>query len=168
MAARKSSQDARNSRAQESRDAEQVREEHNDNWSQPGLLNAPEARPGFVQRWVRTKLGGNDDQGNLIRKLNQGWRPRQAGSIPKGYAAPTTSYGDYGNVVGTHDMLLMERPVEIHQKYADSVKESTRNQERAVKANLNQVHKPGDGVTSPELNVQRHVSTGRPVTVAED
>jgi hypothetical protein len=167
MAAKKAPQQ-RASRAQETRESEELHEEYADNWDQPGLLNAPEARPGFAQRWVRTKLGGTDDQGNLIRKLNQGWRPRQADTVPKGYAAPTTSYGDYGNVVGTHDMLLMERPSELNDKYVNRIKEDTRNLEHSVKRTLGQVHKPGSGLTSPSIEENRQVSTGRRVNVADD
>ena len=167
MAAKKAPQ-KRTSRAQETRESEPVHEANVDNWDQPGLLIAPEARVGFAQRWVRTMLGGKDDQGNLIRKLNQGWRPRQADTVPKGYAAPTTKHGEYGNVVGTHDMLLMERPSEMNQKYVDRIKEDTRNLERSVKRTLGQVHQPGSGLTSPSIEENRQISTGRPVTVADD
>lgn len=165
----KSTTRKRTTRTQEKRAAEPVHEYHGGFNEDGTLLDAPESRPGFVQRWVRTKLEGHDDPGNLVRRLNQGWRPRSADTIPKGFFAPTISHGEYGNVIGTHDMLLMERPEDLHQKYTDKVKEDTKNLERAVKANLGQTHNPNQqGFTRPQMETQTSVTKGRPAPVADD
>lgn len=158
----------RTTRAQETHEAEDIHEEYPEVWEDPSILTAPDPRPGYAQRWVRTKLNGNDDQRNLIKKLNQYWRPRAADTVPKGMFAPTINHGEYGNVVGTHDMLLMERPLRVHQAQAASVKEDTRNLEQVVRRNLGKTYEGEAGFRRPEMSVSSRVSKGRPVEVADD
>lgn len=91
-----------------------------DAWVEPSLLNAPAARPGFVQRWMRTKLGSEDDARNIMRRMNRGWRPRSADTIPAGEFAPTMKIPSFGQVIGVEGMVLVERPAEMqasHEQY---------------------------------------------------
>ena len=58
--------ESRNVRASETRDSvrdEEARREAA--WKPPALLDAPEARPGHVQRWVATSIQGRDTPDNV-------------------------------------------------------------------------------------------------------
>lgn len=158
---------ARTTRAQETRDNDSVRETHGDNWEEPSLLSAPKPRPGYVQRWVRTKLNGVDDPNNLVKRLNQGWQPRLAETAPDNYKHLSVVH-DGANVIGIHGMLLMERPEEVHNQHAQRTNAATRNQMRAVDENLFKAHQPGRGFEAPTMKESSRVEVGRPVTVADD
>lgn len=80
-------------------------------WARPSELEAPEPRPGYTQRWVRIKLGNEDDARNSMRKFREGWLPRQLDTCPEGYAPPTFSHSRLGNVIGVEDLILCEMPV---------------------------------------------------------
>ena len=80
-------------------------------WTRPSELEAPEPRTGFTQRWVRIKLGNEDDARNSMRKFREGWLPRQLDTVPKGYAPPTFSHSRLGNVIGVEDLILCEMPI---------------------------------------------------------
>ena len=62
----------RNVRADETRNSvrdEQARQETS--WKPPALLDAPEARPGFVQRWVATSIQGKDTPDNVYKRMRE-------------------------------------------------------------------------------------------------
>jgi len=159
----------RESRTQESHEAEVLHEPYNDSWESPALLNTDniQARPGFVQRWVRTKIRGNDDQNNVYRKINQGWKPRALDSVPKGQFVPKIDF-DGLNVIGIHGMILMERPEQQHKKHAAYNRELANNQLTAVKENMFNVHRAGDGLTRPQMSNKSEVSRGRLVDPDDD
>lgn len=150
------------SRTQETRAAEEVHETYDDKWESPSLLdthNIP-AKDGFVQRWVRTKTKGEDDQNNVFRKINQGWKPRLLSSVPKGSFVPNIDFQG-SDVIGIHGMILMERPKKQHEAQAAYNRKAADNQMLAVKQNMFKVHKEGDGITRPSMNSKSDVSKGR-------
>ena len=157
----------RNSRDEELRKAEDIHEEYGDDWEPPGLLDAPPPRPGFVQRWVRTRLGGSDDASNVGKKFNQGWRPRAASSIPKDSYYATTKR-DGKDVIGMEGVILMERPEKLHQAHARRNKQMADAQLQAADQDLFRVHTPGQGFSRPEKSSHSRVVKGRPVQVADD
>ena len=110
-----------------------VHEPYDDQWMPPLLTTAPPPMAGMVQRWIRVKLDGVDDPGNVARKMMEGWVPRPAASVPQGFFAPVTSYGQYGNVVGNSDSILMQRPVAMHEGYARHYRSLADRQNKSVK-----------------------------------
>lgn len=80
-------------------------------WSRPSELEAPEPRPGMTQRWIRVRLGNEEDARNSMRKFREGWMPRQLDTVPEGYAPPTFSHSRLGNVIGVEDLILCEMPI---------------------------------------------------------
>ena len=61
----------RNVRANETRDS--VRQQRPAvAWKPPSLLDAPEARPGFVQRWITTSIQGKDTPDNVYKRMREG------------------------------------------------------------------------------------------------
>ncbi len=80
-------------------------------WSRPSELDAPKPRAGFTQRWVRVKLGTEEDARNSMRKFREGWLPRQLDTVPDGYSPPTFAHSRLGNVIGVEDLILCEMPI---------------------------------------------------------
>jgi hypothetical protein len=65
-------------------------------WKRPSTLEAPPPRPGYVQRWIRTSIGASNDPQNVSKRFREGWRPRPADTVPRGYTPPTIMHGQYG------------------------------------------------------------------------
>lgn len=157
------------SRAQETRAAEDTHESYNDDFDDSLLStkNMP-PREGFVQRWVRTTINNEEDQSNLHRSLNRGWKPRKADSVPRGIHVPTTNY-EGADIIGIRGMILMERPQMMHDKEMAHEKRIADNQMASVKNDMHSVHESGSGITRPEFAEQNSsVSTGRVAPVAPD
>lgn len=160
----------RKTRAQESRAAEVVHETYDDvDWEPKGLLdtsNIP-ARPGYVQRWVRTELNGLPDPNNVGKRFNQGWRPRMADTVASGQFVPTIDYRG-SNVIGMVGNILMERPIELHERHRRYVQSMTDAQTQSVSENLYRVHERGSGMGRPSMQQESTVSRGRSAPVADD
>lgn len=147
------------SREQELRVADPVHEEY-DAWDSDMLLdtkNIP-ARSGFVQRWVRTSVHGIDDQSNVFKKMNKGWKPRERSSVPKGQFVPHIDFEGL-DVIGIRGMILMERPEALHERQRKQVREATELQMSAVKNDLYKMKERGANVS--EFTERTKVSRGR-------
>ena len=158
------------SREQETRAVEDVHELGFNPVDDASLLNTENMPPreGYVQRWVRTTINNEDDQSNLYRSINRGWKPRKADSVARGMFVPQVNYQG-ANVIGINGMILMERPIELHEKQKAYEDQLSNNQMRAVEANMHKVHERGSGLTKPEFTEHKSsVTTGRPAPVAPD
>ena len=157
------------SREQESRDGEE-RGVRDNQWEYRGVLDTTDipAREGFSQRWVRVSDSTGDDQGNVHRRINQGWRPRQASTVKKTDYVPQINYQG-ADVIGIHGMILMERPTEQHNSEAAYRRRIADNQMQSVTTMLQDVHDPRSGLTRPEFEDSKsQVTTGRRASVADD
>lgn len=161
----------RPSRNQESRVSEDIHQEWDADWNpSKGMLDTTSypARPGMVQRWIRTHLNGREDANNIMRQQNRGWRPRSADTIPKGVFAPTFDLRGT-TVIGMEGIVLMERPLELHEKNAAHNREMARRQQMSVEHHLMASHEAGKGFGAPRITAESEVSTGsRPAPVADD
>lgn len=162
---------ARNSREQDSRESEVIHDVYADSWEETGLLdtkNIP-ARPGYVQRWIRTSVRGDNDQSNVFRKINQGWKPRALDSVPKGAFVPNIDFNG-SQVIGIHGMILMERPAALQNRHAEHVKQMTDLQMTAVEKDLYGVHDPNNqgAISAPTMRVESSYGRGRVPTADDD
>ena len=82
------------------------------NLDEGGLPNIP-PREGMEQRWMRSRLGAEAAVKNLAQKQTRGWRPRPASSVQQSYQNMRLAEGRFDGAIGVHDMILMERPIEI-------------------------------------------------------
>lgn len=133
----------RKTRTQDLRESEPVHEQYAD-WDESLLStkNIP-AREGYSQRWVRSTVKGDQDQANLQRKFNQGWRPRLLSTIPKGqFVAHIDFQGQ--EVVGVHGMFLMEIPTPLLERHKKRVREATDLQAQSVRSNFLNSRYPND------------------------
>ncbi|MDD5551493.1 MAG: hypothetical protein PHS34_09550, partial [Candidatus Omnitrophica bacterium] len=154
-------QDDRVSREQTVREAEPVHEAYAE-WEDDSMLNTRNIppRPGYVQRWVRTLVKGQEDQANVFKKYNKGWKPRPLSSVPKGQFVMHVDFNGI-DVIGIHGMILMERPKALQDRQKAAIEEETRLQMSAVKQNMYREHDPRSGITRPEMTEQTNVTRGR-------
>ena len=87
-----------------------------DSWEKPTDLDAPPARDGYTQRWIRVKMLNEDDAKNTIKMFRQGWLPRPLETVPEGYLPPTIQHAKLGGVIGVDDLILCEMPIKKAQQ----------------------------------------------------
>ena len=104
-------------------------------WAPPSMLEAPPAPEGFIHRWVRTAIRGEDDKTNLHARLREGWEPVRADEYPD-FEAPTIEDGQYQGVIGNGGLILCRMPLETVDERTEYFRDQTRNQMKAVDENL--------------------------------
>ena len=104
-------------------------------WAPPSMLEAPPAPEGFIHRWVRTAIRGEDDKTNLHARLREGWEPVRADEYPD-FEAPTIEDGKYQGVIGNGGLILCRMPLETVDERTEYFRDQTRNQMKAVDENL--------------------------------
>ena len=104
-------------------------------WTPPALLDAPEARPGMVQRWVATTIQGKDTPDNVYKRMREGWEPRKASTV-KDQKFPTINHGQWAGCIGIEGMLLCEMPLEKHKAMKDYYKGKSNDQNEALTGEL--------------------------------
>ena len=113
-------------------------------WIRPSDLDAPEPRPGYVNRYIRVRAGPEEDDRNFAKAIREGWRPVQADTVP-GQSLPTIHRGGYGNVIGVEDLILCEMPVAVHAQRAAHYAEQQGKQDAAIDRDLHAINQSRDG-----------------------
>lgn len=129
------------SREQETWSADAIHDDYTAVAEDEGPLqqNIP-ARPGFSQRWIRTKIGGEDDPQSISSAVNKGWKRRDPSTIPPEISAPSIYVDGVGESVGISGMILMERPQKYSDAYKAKVQQRTNAQMEAVNNALAETH----------------------------
>ena len=100
---------------------------------------------GFVYKWVTTSAMGQAYASNVQRAITERWKPvllsdlKTAAEKMNGdvsFLLATEWQGQTG-VVGSHDMILMMRPKEIHGAHMAYIKQQVQGQESAVANQFN-------------------------------
>ena len=125
-------------------------------WAPPSRLAAPEAPAGFVHRWIRTALRGEDDKMNVNTKLREGWEPVRKDEYPD-YEAPTIDEGRFEGIIGQGGLMLCRIPVETAQERSAYYGNRTREQMVAVDQDLMKDQHPSMPISN---NRQSRVSFG--------
>ena len=128
--------ESRNVRANETRDSvrdEEARQETA--WTPPSLLDAPDARPGHVQRWVATSIQGKDTPDNVYKRMREGWSARKAETV-KSKLFPTINHGQWEGCIGIEGMLLCEMPEERHRSMKSYYSNKNGEQNESVAGDL--------------------------------
>lgn len=157
---------ARNVRANESRTdirAEQARPETA--WKPPSLLDAPDPRPGMVQRWIATSIQGRETPDNVYKRMRAGWEPRPADTV-KDKRFPTINHGQWAGCIGVEGMLLCEMPEEKYHSMKDYYRGRNDSQNESIQGELDAL---GRNAGLPiQQNRSSSVSRGRDVSVMDD
>ena len=110
-------------------------------WAPPSRLDAPEPPAGYVHRWIRTAMRGEDDKTNVHTKLREGWEPVRADEHP-GYEAPTIEDGKYAGVIGNGGLMLCRIPIETANERNEYYGTRTREAMAAVDQDLMKEQNP--------------------------
>jgi len=132
----------RTPRAAETRDKNERRKP----WAPPSRLDAPEAPAGFVHRWIRVAMRGEEDKINVHQKLREGWEPVRADEYPD-FQAPTIDEGRYAGIIGNGGLMLCRIPEETVQERSAYYGNRTREQMQAVDQDLMKDQHPSMPIT---------------------
>ena len=97
----------RSPRSAESRDKTSRRKP----WQPPSLLDAPPPPQGYVYRWIRESMIGQNDPANMSKRIREGWEPVSAKDHPD-FEAPTIDDGKHAGVIGVGGLILAKIPKE--------------------------------------------------------
>jgi len=104
-------------------------------WAPPSMLEAPDAPPGFHQRWIRESAGGHADSTNMSKRIREGYEPVRAEEHPE-FASPTIQDGQHAGVIGVGGLVLAKIPTETVDQRNAYYREQTEGQLDAVDNNL--------------------------------
>lgn len=138
-------------------------------WIRPSSLDAPEAREGMTQRWVRKSLFGADDPKNLNRSWREGWRPRSPDTLPEDWRIYATFADKNDGMIVVDDLILMEIDSKVLAAKKRAIAAATQAQMASVEHDLESAQIKGHpivkehktSVTHPGIRVQ-------PAGVADD
>lgn len=116
-------------------------------WAPPSTLDAPPAPHGYVHRWVRTAIRGDDDQNNVYSRMREGWEPVRAEEYPDA-EYPVLQDGKHAGVIGSGGLMLCRIPQETVDERTEYFRDQTRNQMKAVDENLMRESHPSMPITS--------------------
>jgi hypothetical protein len=139
-------------------------------WRRPMNLDAPEPRPGYVQRWVRSEFRSEKDNLNWQGKVREGWTPRDPATVPdvEAFFGQSSHLGAAGIRVG--GLILMEMPEERLMSKRRAIGEATRRQEQSVAMETDKISREGMRYGAPPIvrEEEVRVATGRrPNTLAD-
>lgn len=104
-------------------------------WTPPNHLASPNAPDGYVHRWIRVAMRGEEDKINVHAKLREGWEPVRADEYPD-FQSPTVESGKYAGVIGQGGLILCRMPEETAKERSEYYGLRTREQMTAVDQDL--------------------------------
>lgn len=137
-----------------------------EDWEDGGPLPNIPPRPGMDQRWIAATPK------RLMRASRNGYAPRSPDTVAKYLQMMTVQREGMGGVIGTHDMVLMERPEEVSARKRQSVRRRTSELEYAVSNSLFREHErlrqEGEGFVPRRMEVHTEVERGRMQIAPDD
>jgi hypothetical protein len=143
-----------------SRASEEKKSLRNKPWTPPSSLDAPPAPKGFVHRWIRTEFMGNQDTGNVSKKLREGWEFVRAEEIENQLGShdfPIIQSGTYQGLIGVGGLVLARIPEEIVESRKKYFRDKTSDQMKAVDQDILREQRPEMPVN---INRQSRVTFG--------
>ena len=122
-------------------------------WRPPSLLDAPTPPPGFVYRWLRESMVGQDDKANMSKRIREGWEPVRSDDHPE-FEAPAIEEGKHTGVIGVGGLLLAKMPVETVNQRRDYYNQMATQQMEAVDSNLMRESDNRMPLSNPERRTQ--------------
>ena len=115
-------------------------------WAPPSRLDAPDPPAGYVHRWIRVAMRGEEDKINVHSKLREGWEPVRADEYPE-FEAPVIDEGRYSGVIGNGGLMLCRIPEETVHERSAYYGNRTREQMQAVDQDLMKDQHPSMPIT---------------------
>lgn len=110
-------------------------------WNRPELLPNPTPAEGFVYRWIRLSMAGQNDAMNVSSKLREGWEPVPAKEHPEIAMAVVESERFKDNIV-IGGLMLCRAPVEMVAERDAFYSNMTKQQMSSVDNNLMRENDP--------------------------
>ena len=134
-------------------------------WKPPSLLDAPDPRPGMVQRWIATSIQGRDTPDNVYKRMRAGWNPRPADTV-KDQRFPTINHGQWAGSIGVEGMILCEMPQDKFKSMKAYYNQRNDAQNDSIPGELDAMARTGG------IPIQQHrkssSSRGRDISVMAD
>lgn len=104
-------------------------------WRRPETLPAPTPQPGWVFRWIRTSMIGQQDPTNVSAKFREGWEPVKAEDHPElmYMADPNTRFKGNVEIGG---LLLCKAPEETMKQREEYYSQQAQSQIESVDNNF--------------------------------
>jgi hypothetical protein len=135
-------------------------------WIRPSSLDAPPARQGMTQRWVRKSLRGADDPKNLNRTWREGWRPRDPDSLSEEWRIYANFANKSEGMIVVDDLILMEIDSGVLTRRKAAIEKATDMQMRSVDHDLESAQIAGHPIVKDHKTSVSHPA--KQVRVADD
>lgn len=138
-------------------------------WINPTNLDAPDPRPGYVQRWVRDgSLGGDGVSADWTRKMREGWEPRDPSTIPPKQRMMYPSAKSVGgvDVIRIANLVLCEIPKRVAMQRRLGINDIIERQRQSVPTAIQDLRKNAsrelrDAISEPRVEESENNYTGR-------
>ncbi len=138
-------------------------------WLRPSSLDAPPAREGMTQRWVRQSIRGKDDPKNLNRTWREGWRPRSPDTLTEDWRIYANFADKDNGMIVVDDLILMEIPTSFIEKRRAATLKATADQMHSVEHDLESTQFKGHPITKDHKSSVSHPAYPRErLQVADD
>lgn len=120
--------------------------------------------PDFHLRWVRRELRGDQTDGNVLRRIREGYEVVK----PEEVQATEVRLAEDGKYVGaiiSGDLMLMKQHKDITRQRSKHYNEKARAQQRAVDAQMDENQ---NSLMPMSRSIKVHTSTGRPRQIIQD
>jgi hypothetical protein len=115
-------------------------------WQPSNLLEAPDPRPGFKQRWIATMILGQEQPTNVAKRMREGWQPRDPKTVTGGKSYATIEHGKFAGFIGIEGMVLCEMPEEMVNERNEYYAQMTDNLMRSVEQDIHRAESPGNPI----------------------
>ena len=122
-------------------------------WQPPSLLDAPTPPDGYIYRWLRESMVGQEDKANMSKRIREGWEPVRAEEHPE-FEAPTVDDGRHAGVIGVGGLILAKMPIETVNQRRAYYKQMAADQMQAVDSNLMRESDSRMPISQPNRNSQ--------------
>ena len=154
-----SNTNSRSTRSAQARESETRRKP----WQPPAMLETPQAPEGYKYRWLRAEMMGQEDRGNMAKRLREGYeivRPEELSVEDRGKYSTMTMANDQAGVVGVGGLILAKIPVETAGERNAYYSQQTRDQITAIDTELKQNSNPAMPIGAPTR--ESHTTFGNP------
>ena len=128
-----------------SRGSQEKKPLRNKPWTPPSSLDAPPAPKGTVHRWIRTEFMGQEDTGNVSKKLREGWEFIRSEEIMNqlgDHDYPIIQSGRFKGLIGVGGLVLARIPQEIVESRKQYFQQVTADQVKAVEQDILRDQRP--------------------------
>ena len=105
-------------------------------WRPVRKLETPPAPEGYEYRWIRESMLGQEDRGNVSRRLREGYELVRGTDLPAEFELPTMDSGRDAGIVYNEGLLLAKIPVETRDERNSYYADKSRQAKEALDNNM--------------------------------